>query len=562
MKTMKFNTFLSLWLFLLFVGCGGDTIKSAEDLEEVKVDESGKIKNIENNIVGYWFSENPENPEYEFFASAFDVDFEPSVKQGRIFEGGKQVSSFYWQLQNDGTIELSIVDTLCNARPLNFCQSIGKVKITATGSSLSNAVWNIRYEDSNGLNRKNIKNRYSKKYVNFSDSTDGGFVFSKREVFDFPIAGEIKDNKISLWVDWSTRDFSKRIKLSANFNREGKDDIVFQTGENVSFYENRRFLVDGIGYLDLPVKSWYENVILSASNDDRYSLRYELHRKIELPEGLNIASVHLDGYRLLIKGSDSYEFIQQFIQGPVVKSTDRFFSFLDADIGDPIRTFGGAGNELVFISNEQVEVRLTDNVDGARTNTGSRSYTWNQNVDGSLFLDSPESKIEVKFIKAIPGGYNVLFKYSYGGYSRHDLILDAAPVVNESTFPGRYMFLSNDGYTIVEVIFHKDKTVTSNPPIVNGHWFQDTNGDIISFECTTLERRDVTSYSECYDDFNRLNDMAFVHIRRLGFIHKDGDNYKIKYSASFYGDVFDTTALSDDYLSLAWTYRWVRIGDE
>lgn len=561
MKKIKLNRLFFLGFFSLIVGCGGGGVNSATDLEEVEAEKLVEIKNIEQSIVGYWTSASTANPEYEFFASAFEQDFASSIQQGRIFEGGKQVNSFYWQLQSDGVIRLTLVDTLCNVRPLNLCQAIGVVKIRATGRSLSNATWSIRYEDSDGANTKNINNRYTRKNIDSLAFPQGEFVLSKGEVFDYPVGVEVNGNTMSLRVDWLKLDFTKKIKLSARFDAGTNKDIRFDTSED--FYETYLFFVDGIGYQDLQVKTWYDNVVLTASGNSKYSLRYELHRQVQLPEGVMPNAVHLDGFRLLIKVSGgSYELISQFIHGPTIKSMDKFFSHLDADLGDVSRTFNGYGNELLFTSNQNMEVRITDNVEGARSNTSFRSYIWNQDDDGTLFLKSPESNITIKFIKAIHGGYNILYRYPDGGYSRHDLILDAPSVVDEATFPGRYKFLSNNGWTVGEVVFHKDKTVTSSPNVVNGYWFQDTNGDIVSFECTTLARQDITNYADCYARFDRLSEMAFVHIRRLGFMHRDGDNYQMKYSASFYGDVFQTTTVDDDYLSAAWTYRWVRAGDE
>lgn len=563
MNKIKLNHLFFPVLFALLIGCGGGTIDSAKDLEKVDAEQLVEVKNIEKNIVGYWASANTENPEYEFFASAFEQDFEPSIQQGRVFEGGRQVHFFYWQLQSDGVIRLTLVDTFCNARPLSSCPAIGLVKIQATGSSLSSATWSIRYEDLHGVTTKSINNKYTRKNLDLSAFLQGEFVLSKHEVIDFPIGGEVNVNTISLWVDWSKSDFTKKIKLSANIDTGTKKDVKFGAGEDLAFYESQRFFVDGIGYQDLQVKTWYENVVLTASAGNRYSLRYEVHRKLQLPDGVIASAVHLDNFRLLIKGSGSYELINQFIRGPILKPMDRFFTYLDAELGDPVRTFSGYGNELFFTSNEFVEARLTDNVDGAKSNTDTRSYRWSQGDDGTLSLKSPESNITMKFIKAIHGGYNVLYRYSDGGYSRHDLIWDSASVVDEATFPGRYLFESTSGWGVLEVTFHKDKTVTSNPDSISGHWFQDTNGDIVSFECITLERRDISNYSECIESFDRLSDMDFVHIRRLGFIHKDGDNYQLKYSASFYGnDVIRTTDISDDYLSLAWTYRWARVGGE
>lgn len=561
MEKIKFNSVLFGFLVLL-VGCGGKTVNSAKGLDEVKAETLAEVKGIEQQIVGYWVSANAADPEYEFFASSFESDFEPSVQQGRIFQDGKQVNSFYWQLQSDGVIQLTLVDIVCNSRPLNSCRTIGTVKIRATGSTLSNATWNVRYEDTNGINTKNVNNKYTRKNIDPLAFPQGEFVLSKNDVFDYPIGAEANGNTISLRVDWYKSDFETKIKLSASYDVGAKADIRFGAGEELAFYESQRFFIDGIGYKDLQVKTWYEDVVLTASGSNRYSLRYELHRKLQLPDGVVDTAVHLDGFRLLIKASGSYELISQFIHGPTIKPMDKFFSFLDAELGDTARTFGGYGNELFFTSNEDLEVRLTDNVEGIKSNTDSRSYTWSQGDDGTLSMKSPESNITMKFIKAVQGGYNVLYRYPDGGYSRHDLIWDAASVVDEATFSGRYRFLSNDGWSVIEIVFHKDKTVTSNPEIVNGHWFQDSNGDIVSFECTTLDRRDITNYAECYASYDSLPEMAFVHIRRLGFLHKDGNNYQMKYSASFYGDVFNTTTVSNDYLSLAWTYRWVRVGDK
>jgi hypothetical protein len=562
MISIKFNSILPFFLLGLLIGCGGGTANSAKDLDAIEANNVLAAKDIEDKIVGYWVSASGNDPEFEFFSSSTDNGFDIPIKTGKIFENGRLVNRFFWSLRLDGSISLSLVDGFCQRRPINSCSTLSYIEVQARGKSISNAEWSIRYEDINRISQKTIANKYSKKNIDVAVFSQGEFFLSQSEIFDHPVAGQVDSNTISLFIDRYKEDAAP-LKISAQIDAQTKNEIFFKSDKTLATEEVEEFYIEDVGYRFLAVKVWYEDMVLSASEKNKYSLRYKVRREIQIPSEINLRQVQVSSdFDPLLTVTESYELINRFIDAPIIKAMDKFYSNIDFGV-DNERIFNGTGNELFFASNEEASVSLVDSVIGKSSNTTRRLYSWSQGHDGAILLKAADSQnIKIRFIKPVNGGYNVLYTLSDGTHERHDLILDAPLVMDENKIPGRYRFLSSDGWSTVEVQFHKDKTVTSVPSLVNGYWMQDSNGDIISFECTELSGRDITDYHECYADFERYNEMQFVHIRRLRFMHQDGDHYQMAYDASFYGDVFNTTSISKEYLSLSWTYRWTRVGGD
>ena len=132
-------------------------------------------------------------------------------------------------------------------------------------------------------------------------------------------------------------------------------------------------------------------------------------------------------------------------------------------------------------------------------------------------------------------------------------------------FPGRYQIYSNDSFSTIPVSFTADGKVTfANTDDLAGRWFINDDGELVSYECTDLAGNAITDYDRCLESFEFIGTEGeytdFSHIRRLKFLHRDGDDFLIKYNASFYGGPFNVVGATD-YLTVNWTYRMKRIGD-
>ncbi len=168
----------------------------------------------------------------------------------------------------------------------------------------------------------------------------------------------------------------------------------------------------------------------------------------------------------------------------------------------------------------------------------------------------------IRFISAFAGGYRVLFTLPHPVLGKehrmHDMFIETPSILTEKDFPGRYIVHSVDGVSHNEMVLHADKTATG---VVGGHWFQDTNGDLVSYECTDLKGVDIPSYADCDATFNTdFSQVSFSHIRRLRFMHREGNTFLVKYDANVYGARF--SIVDRDYWGIAWTYRITRIGDK
>jgi hypothetical protein len=196
----------------------------------------------------------------------------------------------------------------------------------------------------------------------------------------------------------------------------------------------------------------------------------------------------------------------------------------------------------------------------------SKEFTWSKADDGTLTMSFANiGDVKMRTLQKINGGYQVLYSLpdkNYGAvYRIRDLIYDEPLVVDEASIPGRYKFISisplPNGTHEYDLTFHKDKRITG---VVGGYWFQDNNGDIVSYECTNLLGQAVVHYDECVKAFDNLIDFKFTHIRRLKFVYKNGNEYQAKYMGSqFTGPNSEGKYY---YSNFPLTYRWTRVGDE
>lgn len=577
MRKINFNFFSTCFFIAILAGCGGKTAKSLNEVVTVTVDAQ--------QVVGYWTPANSANHSYEFFSSPTETPYNIPLKTGRILQGANLVSPFYWDMQSDGTIVLSLLSPSCPNRPLNNCPVIAVEKVIASGSSIQNSAWTISVDDNNdGVVDKKVTDTYHRQEIELSNFPQGDFflIHDNNQVFDTPISGSVGSGKMSIRLD----DFDKPITVSTDsFNTKAKS-VKFSSSESSAILVDQSLYVSGTGYKKFTIKKWFEKVALSASSNGGFSLSYELHRKVQVPSDIDPALILIDqgssryqirDYEMVEHISSLFGVVNKFVSGIPVHALDQFYVSLELDFQK-----SNAGNKLIFTSNKVGELSNTL-AHHPEIVSEVRNFNWVQRDDGSIVLGFPNyGDVILRFIKTISGGYQVLYSKpdeNYGTTFRvRDFIRGGAPVLNEQSIPGRYSFISSgalaNGSHEYNLTFHRNKTVSG---VVGGYWFQDTNGDIVSFECTDLLGQSISVYATCAAALDNTSSVTFAHVRRLKFVDKDGRNFQAIYNASVYGTrtflvypasgdpvvaskFFTAAGASAD--SLALTYRWVRVGDE
>lgn len=155
---------------------------------------------------------------------------------------------------------------------------------------------------------------------------------------------------------------------------KNKQHIEFNSGKSTAFYENAEFLVANLGYKNFQIKSWYEDIVLSASEKDKYSLRYGLHREIQFPDDIDPKQVNSYSFTPIYKTTVFFNLLNKFIHGPAIKPMDKFYSLIPVGF-DASRVINQAGNELLFTSNTEAVISYVDNINGAKTTTASHVFT-------------------------------------------------------------------------------------------------------------------------------------------------------------------------------------------
>ena len=536
-------------LALTACGGGGKTVDSVQEIPIVSANDQ--------QLVGYWAAEDSASPSFEFFASPTEAPFNISLQTGRIFESGKLVNIFYWKMQTNGLIGLSVVDASCMQRPLSQCPVVQSVAIEAKGSSIFDATWWVRFDQNlDGITDKTTTSRYKQKEIDAAQFSSGELFFThaNNRVFDTPIVGNIVNGNMAIRLD----DFQFPITVTANSFASNKRRINFQNSENLSVDIEQEFLTS-LGYKTFTVKQWYENVGLSATANNEYTLYYEVHRKVQVPTNIDPSSVQLNAYEKVEKKSTVVALIKSFLPSlPTPLNTKLFINMVEKFDN------ANAGNELQFFS--ETEGTLSYSLPFNNVPAEVKAFTWSKTEEGVLTLNfSNTGDIKVRAVQKINGGYQVLYSLPDKNYTNtyriRDLIYDDLPVIDESILPGRYKFISisplPNGSHEYDLTFHKDKRVTG---VVGGYWFQDVNGDIVSYECTNSFGQMVVHYDECVKAFDNLADFKFVHIRRLKFVFKNGNEFQARYM----GSQFTGAANNGNYYysNFPLTYRWTRMGDE
>ncbi|PLY40175.1 hypothetical protein CSZ94_22415 [Janthinobacterium sp. ROICE36] len=504
-------------------------------------------------VAGYWEAQDPASESYAFYKAPTEFPYDP-VKTGRTYKAGSLVSRFFWELTSDGAIKINTVGLACDSRPLNLCAVTGTTIIKAYGPA-ANAEWRLRSDSNNdGVVDADTTAKYTRKEIELSARPKGEFFLKRSDTFDLTTPGMIEGSTISLVLS----ELTEPVILSGTFTDGKKHHVSIAAGEATAVAGTRTFSVGGKS-LRLPVKMWYDNVQISAAGDG-YLLEYEIRRKAQLPADVKAADVdQLEAYERPQLRTEAFGLIDKFIPGPVINAGEKYYSFVLLDF-NPDWVSGGGANTIEFSDGNHGTISHHDLIKGKYSE--ERQFTWSRRADGTLVYDFGFGiEVTARFIKAVNGGYQVLYSIPDPNvgmrYVVHDMVKDAPVAVTEASVPGSYVFTSSDGLTDIHMTLHKDKTVSGS---VGGHWFFDTNGDVVSFECTDLNGRELSRYEDCLNSFDHLSTSAFSHIRRLRFMHKDGQNYQVKYDASVYGERFQV--VNRDYFTISWTYRWRRIGDE
>jgi hypothetical protein len=249
--------------------------------------------------------------------------------------------------------------------------------------------------------------------------------------------------------------------------------------------------------------------------------------------------------------------IANYVTGPTIQPNSTYNTSIP--IFNGATSLSGSGNTITFSSATDGTASLVDLNNGLYSQ--SLHFTWTQATDSSItFTLDNGLQATMQFIKAINGGYEVVYTLpdpTYGTLSYvTDFVTSTPSIITPAQIPGTYQFVSTDGVTLNQVSLHADGTVSG---LVGGYWFQDTNGDVVSYECYDLTGNPITSYSGCLASFNNLTNFSFAHVRRLRFMDPVGNTYQVKYDADAYGATFGLT--SNMYNTVSWTYRFTRIGN-
>jgi hypothetical protein len=576
--TVHRKTF-SLLVAGLLSACGGGTAQAPGETVLAAAPNT-------QQVVGLWTpAGGSARPAFEFFGSATESPYDKTLRTGRLWQDRQVASLFVWSLQNDGTITLNLVSPSCASRPLSSCAVTGTARITASGKRTQDSSWNIDFDnDGDGKVDARSADTYHRQEIDLSSLGEGEFFLTRLDnaIFDGPMRGAVSGTSLSLRLE----DLDRPMTASASGFAGKRDTLALAAGESAAVTVNQNFYVVGSGYRIMPVKQWFDQVSLSASNNGAYALSFEMHRQVQLPDGVTRAQVQIDSgssragladYEAVTSSTQVVGLIDRFISAPSIRSQDRFYVSLDLNF-----TRTGEANDLLFTSATEgmVTSRLAHHPDAV---SEQRSFTWRQRADGAVVLSfAAYGDVVLHFIKAISGGYQVLYERPDTGfgasYRVRDFLRDAAPVLDASNLAGRYVFSSTaalpSGSHEYSVTFHRNHTVSG---AVGGYWFQDANGDLVGYECTDTFGRDISDYATCAAALDNTASVNFAHVRRLRFVNRDGNALQARYNASVYGTrtfLFYPpsgdpvraskffTAVGAPVQSTALTYRFVRVGDE
>jgi hypothetical protein len=543
------------------------------DKKEIKnVDNTAPLRLSEMQIMGYWMSPDSANNTYEFFsAETEDFNLNPTeLKTGRILHKGTVLNQFYWNIENDGSLNLHVVDSKCNARPLTSCELFRSEKIVVRGSLGRGTIWAIELDsNSDGVVDNLIEGSYQKKSIDPSLFPSGEFFLNYYENFSVALRGNIESKKLTIefpGVFWGVTPLSDAMPLVADLPKGKIENIEFKGGVNTAVKYKQQLNVNGIGATEFVVKMWYDRVVMFASEEGKYSITYDVFREVQVPAGMNPDLIDQSQVPKHKTEARVVNLIDKFIAGKPINAGETFYSLIKLDFNLNLAGDGG-GNKIVFLSDGKGKVYRQDLYKNKYSEM--RDFSWQQDADGAINLTFPGlGQGVVRFIKAIGGGYQVLFDLPITGSERrryfvHDWIKDEGIVDMSQFIPGHFIVGSNDGTTFFEVIFHHDHKVSVSVEGVEGYWFKDSDGSIMSYQCIDLQERPVTGYDECYSMFEHVGSenskASYAHIRRIAFLHHEGNEFSAAYDASVWGGLFGI--VEREYMGFNWTYRWRRVGD-
>lgn len=532
----------------LSAGCGNDSDPTPPPIES-------KVYPFDTQVLGAWIAGQDGGDAYEFYPSTLDVPYTTDLKTGRVFNNGKLKSHFTWDIQTDGSIKLSNVDASCDERPFKLCKVVASATIVRAGASLEAARWTLAIDDNaDGVIDRNVSDSYKRKELDLAALKQGEFFLQRGDVFDRAHVGKVEGSKISIRMP----DQVTPVQVSADIVPGKHKSVTFTTGEATTVMTAASFTVKDVGTRRLPVKTWLSNFEVAAGVQGGFIVNFDLHSQIQIPAEIAREQVVIGDYEKVQKKTRSFGLIQDFVHGPTIVAGSKYSTYIHLDYNREWVT-GAAGNEIEFTSATNGITRHIDPNNGKFNE--SRNFTWIQNADGSVKLTFGNGlSILMRFTKAVNGGHQVIFLTPHPvlgiEYWLHDFLPEVAPVMTEQNLPGSYTFNNNNGITRSNVTFNKDKTVTG---VVNGFWFIDTNGVVVSWECTDLLGKTIASYAECLAKFNDRTQLSYSHIRRMRFMHKDGNDYQVKYDGAVWGGIF--TPPEWEYYTISWTYRWVRVGN-
>lgn len=517
----------------------------------------------ETNMLGYWQPQDSRDEAYEFYGTALDAALQyaelTGPMTGRIFKGGEVSGLFYWTVNGDGSVTLNKVEPSCSTRPLDKCASIGTTKIEVNGKTLEGSTWLVQ----NSGSPRVTPAAYNHPKLDLSTLPQGTFLMNAADLFAIPTAGLVADGKISI----QTQELGRPVLLSANLPAGPVDKLEFPAGEATALLTQAEVPAVAGPAVAMPVKVWLDKVVMTAGANNGFILSFEMHRKVQPREGVDLGALKLADFEKTRYGTDAFGRIASYVHGPAVQANQTYYTMLPF-LFDQNMTVGGAGNVIQFLSPTDGFIAHYD-LHGNKYSEGV-PFNWQQAADGTLTLTlaaGPATGLPItaRFVKQVNGGHQVVFSVPdpVAGtlYSLSDFVPDAPSTVTAATLPGKYVFDSTDGMTKNTVTFHKDGTVSG---VVGGHWFIDNaNGDVVSFECTDLSGKDLNDYQAClqvFDSEAALKQYSFAHIRRMKFMHGNNGAYQVRYDSVFYGARFDI--LNRDYAMVAWTYRFNRVGNE
>ena len=544
---MKFD--LSKKLCAIFAialsGCGG--------VEDVA---TSTTPSVPASVLGHWLAKNSSNDSYEFF-EASNTAPHTKLKMGRIFKGTELKGQFFWVNNTDGSVSLNKVSLSCEERPIDKCPVIATASIILSIANNQESTWKISFDDNkDGVVDRVETQTFVQPNLDLASLPQGEFFMNKGELFDSPLLGVKSGNKVDVRLEIE----QQPVTLSVTAPSSPSPSVSFTgAGETNAVNSSASFTLKDGTKRTLPTSVWVENVHMTAGVNNGFILEYELRKKVKFPTDLPAANVDLKGYEDTQKISASYGRIDRFVAGPKIKADDKYATFLPADFNRSWVILG-AGNEVKFTSSTHGVFSHTDFNSGKYSER--RDFTWSQNATGKVTLNFDSGLFAtINFVRDLQGGYQVLYTLPHPTLGRafflHDLIVDQQAVLTENDLVGRYEFVSTDGSTVNQLTIHKDKTVTG---VVGGHWFRDTNGDFVGYECFDLLGRDIADFSKCNGLLNDPTKAAYIHIRRLRFTQRNGNDFLIKYDGNIYGA--PAGIFNRDYLTAALTYRFKRVGNE